>query len=207
MVDLTALRFDLGPAWLNLLGSVGTAYGPDPIERLTGPARLAEWLAGEGLTPAERGLTDADVTAARELREALRALMLAAVGGRAADPAAIATLNRFLSYAEPLAIAPNANRQGAVEGAPCGPAGGGAGAGSPVRVVPPRTARAALARVAQEAAGHLGGTEAGHLHQCADDGCRAAFLDPGGRRRWCSTERCGVKSRVRAHRARRQAAR
>jgi predicted RNA-binding Zn ribbon-like protein len=182
MVDLTALRFDLGPSWLNLLGSVGSAYGPAPIERMTGPDRLAEWLAHEGLTPASGEVpAETDIELARELREALRSLMLSRVRDRPINPDAVTVLNRFLAADEPLHVTVT---------------------GTGPYLEPPRTVTAALARVAREAADHLTGPEAAHIHQCAAEDCAGAFIDESGRRRWCSDDRCGVKSRVRAHRAR-----
>ncbi len=184
MVDLHALRFDLGAAWLNLCGTLGAGYGAHPIERLTGPDRLAEWLAHEGLAPASGRPAEADVDRAKELRAALRSLARTTALGQRPDPASAATLNAFLAADEPVQVEPG---------------------GSGLEAVPPGTPAAALARVARQAAEHLTGPEAAHLRLCADDECSGAYLDPTGRRRWCATERCGVKARVRAHRARQKA--
>jgi predicted RNA-binding Zn ribbon-like protein len=70
------------------------------------------------------------------------------------------------------------------------------------RVRAPGDAREALGRLAREAAGHLAGPAAATLNTCADAVCGMLFLDPGGRRRWCLAEICGVRNRVRAHRRR-----
>jgi predicted RNA-binding Zn ribbon-like protein len=70
----------------------------------------------------------------------------------------------------------------------------------------PATTRAALARLARQAADDLTGPHHARLRACGDEECSGVFLDPTGRRRWCSDERCGVKARVRAHRARARAA-
>jgi predicted RNA-binding Zn ribbon-like protein len=44
---------------------------------------------------------------------------------------------------------------------------------------------------------------AASLRVCAADDCRMLYLARDGReRRWCSSERCGNRSRVAAHRAR-----
>jgi predicted RNA-binding Zn ribbon-like protein len=42
------------------------------------------------------------------------------------------------------------------------------------------------------------------LRVCANDGCRAVFVDrsPGGRRRWCDMRTCGNQAKVARHRAR-----
>jgi predicted RNA-binding Zn ribbon-like protein len=174
------LRFDTGAAWLDLLATVGSAYGPAPVERLRDPQVLQRWLTHQGLTP-ECAPTDDDVADARALRETLRPLALAVLDGRPVPAGPLQALQHWLDADGPL-------RAIGRDGRPA-PA-------------PPPTPAAALARVARQALEHLGGPEAQHLHACADDDCRMAFLDPAGRRRWCTPERCGVRARVRAHRAR-----
>jgi predicted RNA-binding Zn ribbon-like protein len=174
------LRFDTGAAWLDLLATVGRAYAPDAVERLRDPAILQRWLAYHGLA-SERAPTDADVASARALRETLRPLALAVIDGDPVPAGPMQALQRWLDADRPLRAIER-------EGRPT-PA-------------PPHTPEAALARVARQALEHIGGPEAQHLHACAADDCRMAFLDPGGRRRWCAPGRCGVRARVRAHRAR-----
>jgi predicted RNA-binding Zn ribbon-like protein len=179
-----ALRFDAGAAWLDLLATVGGAYGTAPTERLRGAAELAEWLDHERLAP-DRPPTDADVVAARALREALRPIVLAVLARRPLDDDALAALQPWLDADEPLRVV-------ARDGLP--------------DVAAPRTVAAALARVCRQAVEQLAGTERDQLGACAADDCHMAFLDPGGRRRWCSAQRCGVRERVRAHRAHRAGA-
>jgi predicted RNA-binding Zn ribbon-like protein len=59
------------------------------------------------------------------------------------------------------------------------------------------------ALVAADAIRILTGAERGDLRACAADDCRMLYLARGRRaRRWCSSERCGNRSRVAAHRAR-----
>jgi predicted RNA-binding Zn ribbon-like protein len=174
------LRFHAGAAWLDLLATIGGAYGDTPVERLTGPPVLQRWLDREGLA-AERPPTDADVTSARALRETLRPLVLAVLDGAPVPTDPLHALQRWLDADVPLRAVERAGRAAAA---------------------PPPDPAAALARVARQALEHLGGPEAEHLHACAAPDCRMAFLDPGGRRRWCAAEVCGVRTRVRAHRAR-----
>jgi predicted RNA-binding Zn ribbon-like protein len=174
-----ALRFDAGAPWLDLLATVGGAYGSAPTERLRGVPELAHWLAQERLTPQQHP-TEADVAAARAVREALRPVVLAVLADQEVDAAALATLQPWLDRDEPLRVVPEA--------------------GLPV-VEAPRTVEVALARVCRQAVEHLAGPERAQLGACADDECHMVFLDPAGRRRWCSAERCGVRARVRAHRA------
>jgi predicted RNA-binding Zn ribbon-like protein len=63
----------------------------------------------------------------------------------------------------------------------------------------------ALARLARQSIDDLTGPTRGRLRACGDDTCAGIFLDDTGRRRWCADERCGVRARVRAHRARQKA--
>lgn len=174
-----ALRFDAGTPWLDLLATVGGAYGSTPTERLVGVPELTAWMAHEGLTPREP-LTDADVAAAREVRETLRPVALAVLAHHEVDVVTLEALQPWLDRDEPLRVLSHAGR--------------------PI-VEAPRTAVVALARVCRQAVEHLTGPERDHLGACADAECHMAFLDPTGRRRWCSAERCGVRARVRAHRA------
>lgn len=177
------LRFDTGAAWLDLLATVGRAYSHDSVERLRDPAILQRWLDHQGLS-AERAPTDADVASARTLRETLRPLTLAVLDGTPVPVGPLEALQHWLDADAPLRAVERSGRP-----APA----------------PPPTPAAALARVARQALEHLGGPEAEHVHACAADDCRMAYLDPTGRRRWCAPEQCGVRARVRAHRARARA--
>lgn len=174
-----ALRFDAGTPWLDLLATVGGAYGPAPTERLRGVPELAAWLAHERLTPQEPP-AGTDVDAARAMREALRPVALAVLAHDEVDAVALEALQSWLDRDEPLRVVSKA--------------------GLPA-VEAPRTVAVALARVCRQAVEHLAGPERGQIAACADAECHMAFLDPTGRRRWCSAERCGVRARVRAHRA------
>jgi predicted RNA-binding Zn ribbon-like protein len=59
------------------------------------------------------------------------------------------------------------------------------------------------ALVAADAIRIVTGHERGDLRVCNADDCRMLYLAHGRRaRRWCSSERCGNRSRVAAHRAR-----
>jgi predicted RNA-binding Zn ribbon-like protein len=181
----SALRFDAGTTWLNLLATVRRPLGADRLERLTGPDRLAEWLARSGLAP---GLvpTERDLRRAVELREALRSLALAATKAAPLDPHAVTTLNRWLA-ASPGRLQAHIRH------------------GEAIALDPPASTSQALACVARQAAMDLAGPMSAQLSACQAHDCGAVFLDPGGRRRWCSAKTCGNRERVRAHRARARA--
>ena len=120
-------------------------------------------------------MTAADVAAARELRETLRPVVLAVLDGRRPD---VAPLRPWLSADEPVRAVVRDGRPAAA---------------------PPSTLAAALARLARQAVEQLPDAP---LRACADDECRLAYLDPGGRRRWCATERAGEGAGARPPRTR-----
>ena len=61
--------------------------------------------------------------------------------------------------------------------------------------------------VAREAGALLGTLELGDVKQCPGAGCGWLFVDPSGRRRWCSMEVCGNRAKVRRHADRARATR
>ncbi|GAA1662171.1 CGNR zinc finger domain-containing protein [Fodinicola feengrottensis] len=170
------LECESGGLWLDLLITVRRAYGPTPHDRLGTAELLGKWFAREGLSPVADP-TEADLRWARDLREALRSLALATFHSQSWPAADLALLNRALADDHPLVLE-----------------------GAAVRA--PATAREALARIARQAAEHLGGPMAADLGQCGDPDCGMLFLDPTGRRKWCLAQACGVRHRVRAYRER-----
>jgi predicted RNA-binding Zn ribbon-like protein len=60
--------------------------------------------------------------------------------------------------------------------------------------------------VAWSAADLLTNADLAAIHACPGAGCGWMFLDPRGRRRWCSMQWCGNRSKVRAHAERQRAA-
>jgi predicted RNA-binding Zn ribbon-like protein len=60
--------------------------------------------------------------------------------------------------------------------------------------------------VAWSAADLLTQVDLGAVGSCPGPGCGWMFLDPRGRRRWCSMQWCGNRAKVRAHAERQRAA-
>jgi predicted RNA-binding Zn ribbon-like protein len=155
-------------------------------ERLSSPAALRDWLAGQGLLRASAVVGDADLAAAIELREALRA-MLRVNDGEPVDPAAVATVNRAAA-ALPLRVAFD---DGGDPGLRPGQEG----------------VRGALATLlAGIAVARANGTWE-RLKACSADDCQWAFYDQSKNRsgRWCSMRTCGNRTKTRAYRSRRRA--
>lgn len=167
---------------LNLVATVRSRLTKSPIERLQTPTDLNEWLSSQGL-PASTS-THADLTSARALREAIHALVTAALSASEPDPAALDIVNEFAQH-------PDRPR---LYWTRCGYTSTGT----------TRTARVQLAAVAADAITLLAGPDVVRLHQCEAENCGTAFLlNPSTHtRRWCSSTTCGNRARVNAHRQR-----
>jgi predicted RNA-binding Zn ribbon-like protein len=173
-------RTGYGRDWLDFSITLVNRYGDGPQDLVGTPAQLRSWLREWGLAPTD-AVTEDDVAHARALREALHGLARAAATEQPAAADDVRVVNESLAGAAPVAL-----RR----------------AGTAMAVGRPATTRQALARLAGQAVDDLTGPNRARLRACGDDECSGIFLDPTGRRRWCSDDRCGVKARVRAHRAR-----
>jgi predicted RNA-binding Zn ribbon-like protein len=160
------------------------------VETLVTPDDLAGWLVQAGVMDADANasVTQKVLGQARDLREAIDALVVAAIDGRPAPAAAVTLVDDWLVFA------------GARPQLVVGPGGAPvlterAAADSP---------RRALGMVALDAAQMLGTLEQrGRIRICASETCSGRFFDrsPGGRRRWCSMRTCGNEAKARRHRA------
>jgi predicted RNA-binding Zn ribbon-like protein len=159
------------------------------VETLTSPDDLSLWLVEAGLMTEPRRVTREVLEDARELREALDALVEAAVEGAPAPKRAVALVDSWLVHAgsRPQLVRGDDGLPALAERAP---------ADSP---------RRALGTIALDAATMLGtAEERARVRICGSDTCSARFYDrsPAGRRRWCSMRTCGNEAKARRHRAR-----
>lgn len=161
------------------------------VETLVIPQDLAEWVVRAGLLADEPPVDPPLLKAARDLREAIDAVVVA-LGERDRAPAdAVATIDRWL----PEALV--ADRLGVGAGQlPVLTPGSPADAG-----------RYVLGLLARDAAEMLGTDQRDRIRVCASESCSARFYDRsrGGRRRWCSMQGCGNVAKARRHRARQAA--
>ena len=156
------------------------------FEVLHAPADLDRWLAQGALAVTGTRADDADLRAARALRRALTDAVEALLAGRLPGAATIEAVGAFAATA-PLVprVDPRNGRR--------------AWAQPTVPAALSDVARDALELIADRAQWE-------RLRVCASDDCGVLFYDASrpGRRRWCSTERCGDRNRARAYRARRR---
>jgi len=156
------------------------------FEVLHAPADLDRWLADGALAVAGTRADADDLRAARALRRAVLEAVDALLGGRLPAAGAIEAIGAAA------AVAPLVPRVDPRSGA---------------RAWADPTARAALSDVARDALDLIGDRQQWErLRICASDDCGIVFYDASrpGRRRWCSTERCGDRNRARAYRARKR---
>ncbi|MEI5099553.1 CGNR zinc finger domain-containing protein [Streptomyces sp. PmtG] len=151
----------------DLVNSLDIGAGTDALDTDAGRARF--------------GLAPADVPAARELRESLRAACLAHAGH--APHQEVRPLGDLLAGA-PLVVRVSPG-DGAAELVPVDPG--------------PLAARVAAAVAEAVAAGTWA-----RLKGCESVTCHWAYYDrsPGGRGRWCDMGVCGARAKMRAYRSR-----
>jgi predicted RNA-binding Zn ribbon-like protein len=158
-------------------------------DELTTPAALDDWLRGAGLAQpaAAARASAADLTAALELREALRGVLGAHVRHEAPGQRADSAAGRLASIAATMQARLQADADGRIT---LVPAGAGSGA-----------ALNRLLLIAADAA--VTGTWP-RLKVCSADDCRWAFYDRSPTRTgcWCSMRGCGSRAKSRAYRDR-----
>jgi predicted RNA-binding Zn ribbon-like protein len=162
---------------------VNTWDADEDVENVPGPDELRDWLVEHDLLDAGARVTAADHRHAIEVREALRAVLLANAG-LDLDPGAGPILDEASRRAR---LAVRFGADGRVRTAP--EAGGVAGA----------TGRLlALVAAAQEE-----GTWP-RLKACLADDCQWAFFDRSRNRSavWCDMKICGNRQKVRSYRER-----
>ena len=177
------LRFDAGSLSLNLVATVGRRFG-EPIELLTSVERLREWLGGVGIDVSPPP-TDVDLARFRRLREHLDELFRNALAGTRPRPVVLTQVNTAVATSVPRLRTTHA-------GVVLAQSESGAEALDPV-----------IALIAADAIRIVAGSDRLALRVCEADDCRMLYLAHGRRaRRWCSSQHCGNRSRVAAHRAR-----
>jgi predicted RNA-binding Zn ribbon-like protein len=163
---------------------VNTIDLEDGDDELASPGALRDWLAGHGLMDAGDPVSAADLSRAIDVREGLRALLLAN-NGEPLDGDAVERLDRAAARAGMRLRF---------------------GSGEPELVPDARGVDGAIARLMSivAAAESHGAWE--RLKACPRHDCMAAFYDRSKNRsgRWCSMDVCGNRAKVESFRARRR---
>jgi predicted RNA-binding Zn ribbon-like protein len=175
------------PAPVRLMATVWA--GTDGIhDDFAGPADVDAWLEAVGVPLAGAHATDAELTDAIRLRDAVRRLAAHVTGDtRNAAATAMTGMDR--------AIATLNEAAGHVAGPRLASQGGHLRleqASSVSRV------KAGLAEVAEQSIHLLGGSEAHKLRACYAPGCVLYFIASHPRREWCSVA-CGNRARAARH--------
>ena len=154
-----------------------------PEELLSSPRLLQQWLAESGLVDSPPAVSEADLSVALTVREAIYRLALASVAGVRRRQEDIDLVNRAAAEA-PVSLC--LTRDG-------------------LRKTGDTTA--VTATIAREAVVLLGGPDASRIRQCGDPPCTRLFVDTSrsGSRRWCDMAGCGNRAKVAGFRARRSA--
>jgi predicted RNA-binding Zn ribbon-like protein len=170
-----------------LRGFVNTKDVETAADSLRTPDELADWLTANGL--AARGLAAgaADLRRAVDLREALRAALLANNEGTGPEPAAVEVLNRIAERAR-LVTRFDARGEAALEPVSEGVDG-------------------ALGRLLAIVYDAMETGDWRRLKVCRNDTCLWAFYDNSKNRsrHWCRMEDCGSQVKARTYRRRKKA--
>jgi predicted RNA-binding Zn ribbon-like protein len=172
-----------GHAALDLAATLAGRLKEEQTERLATAADVGRWLKAAGLARTALRTEEADLDAARRLREAVYAVATARIAGEAPPAVARVALNRMAAGE---AASPKLDEDGGMHLS--GPA------------------RALLGTLAREAVLLLGGTDAARIKKCEGETCATLFLDTSraGDRRWCSMQACGNKAKVAEFRRRKR---
>jgi predicted RNA-binding Zn ribbon-like protein len=191
MMLLMAVRFRQGAGRLSLdfVRTLRWRGTPLATEELPDGAAVRAWIAQCAPcepTTATAHPGDAEVTGARQLREAIYALISTALD-TAGDPAArpADTLDRINTAAGRPTPAPRLDPDGHL------------------RHVADRPVAATLSLLARDALDLVSSPALARVRRCADPTCGALFYDGSrpGHRRWCSMDVCGNRAKKQALRS------
>jgi predicted RNA-binding Zn ribbon-like protein len=173
-----------GRQCLNFVGTMKHRHSSRE-ELLTEPELLSDWAVQAGLLDAGLDVTDDDLAAAIELREAIYRTVTASMEDRRPRAFDVELINKWASQPQ---LTPRLLRTGGVRRE-----------GSPAQL---------LASLAADLLDLLAGTDIENVKRCAHPDCTRLYLDTSRakNRQWCGMGTCGNKAKVQAFRARQRAA-
>ncbi|MFJ4974688.1 CGNR zinc finger domain-containing protein [Streptomyces coeruleorubidus] len=164
---------------LDLANSAIALPGGQLLDVLGTPPGATQWLVDHALAPADAGLQEICAARLRSLREQVRALLAAQVGGHPAPTTALAAVNDALTRVPTASALEWDPVRGMHRTAP-----------HPIDQIVDQ----ALGILAADAADLLTGPDAERLTACPSTPCNR-YLLRAGRRHWCSV-RCGDRARA-----------
>jgi predicted RNA-binding Zn ribbon-like protein len=176
--------FEGGRLSLDFIATSGARAG----ELLPASPCLAEWLVAAGLTEQAPMLSDVELNDARALRSTLSRLVWASIGDGTFDRGDLDLTNAVAARPTPVRSLCLRGEDLVAQGAA------------------PEIDQC-LGVIARDAIDLLTGPQRALLRTCAAEGCSGLYVDlsRGHRRKWCTTTGCGNRTRVSAHRHRREA--
>jgi predicted RNA-binding Zn ribbon-like protein len=175
-------EFIAGRLALDFVATV-SERGTSDVERLPGPADLADWVALAEIVDGRLTVDQAGLTAAKQLRETLFALVTVVTEDRAVPVRDLELINTVAAASPPtLTLANNG------------------------RVRRDGDLRSVLALLARDGIDLVDSPDRRLVRWCADDTCTRPFVDRsrGQRRRWCGMTGCGDRAKAAAYRQRRR---
>ncbi|WP_405823841.1 ABATE domain-containing protein [Streptomyces sp. NBC_01390] len=169
---------ELYPA-LDLANSVIALPGGQFLDALGTPSSAGQWLVDHNLAPADAGIQELCAARLRSLREQVRDLLAAHVGGHPAPATALNAVNDALTRVPTASPLGWDSVRGMHRTAP-----------HPIDQIVDQ----ALGILAADAADLLTGSDAERLTACPSTPCNR-YLLRAGRRHWCSV-RCGDRARA-----------
>lgn len=176
--------FPCGTLPLDFVGTLRARRNGEPLEKLATPELLDDWFLESGMLDLAPGASEADLSLAVELREAIYSLVAARIERRPLPAEAVAEVNQ---QASGLPVTVQLGPDGATRTG---------------------TAAQGLAALARETVEIIGGEEAALLRECSRPECTQVYLDRsrGHRREWCAMRTCGNRVKAAAYRARQHGA-
>jgi predicted RNA-binding Zn ribbon-like protein len=181
--SMLEFRFVSGDRALDFLATFADRHRAG-VERLREPADLDRWLKDAGL--GSHRASEADLDAARRLREVVNRIARTAILRRPANADDVGMLN---AWAAKSPLMPQLDEEYRVNWSS------------------PEPVTGALAIVAREAVSLLSSSDRNLIRECtASPACSLLYLDRsrGRRRRWCEMSRCGSRVKMAGHRSRRR---
>jgi predicted RNA-binding Zn ribbon-like protein len=168
-----------GRVCLDFVATVGERWRRS-FERLLGPEDLARWFVESGLLEDPPSVSERQLAAGRELREAINRLARPGVEPEAGDRT---KLNRWAARAP---LAPQLTER------------------DELLWTSKRPVEAAFATIARDAVDLLTGPLVDRIRECGAPDCALLFVDTSrpGQRRWCSGAACGNRTRTKTYRRR-----